>query len=99
MDDLWLTIINEMEQRRQLGLKQYGVPVTAAPKIDWRKHLEEELLDGLVYNRAQMQLEKELANLKRNYKQLWDLLQHKTGMSEAEVNNYIAIREKVFNCQ
>jgi hypothetical protein len=52
MRDLWLEIIEDMKNRRQLGLDQYGVPVTGQNNINWLQHLYEELLDAIVYIRA-----------------------------------------------
>jgi len=54
--DLWLEIITQMHQRREIGLNQYGVPVTADPAVDWFNHSEEEQLDNLVYTKAAKQL-------------------------------------------
>jgi hypothetical protein len=58
--DLWLEIIEKMKQRRQIGLDQYGVPVTADATVDWFNHAEEEQLDNLVYTKAATAVYKEL---------------------------------------
>jgi hypothetical protein len=50
--DLWLEVIEEMEARRQKGLKEYGVPVTGEDAVDWLRHAESEFFDGGIYCRA-----------------------------------------------
>lgn len=50
--DLWLLIQAEIESRRQKGLLDYKVPVTADPLVEWLEHAEHEFLDGAVYCRA-----------------------------------------------
>ncbi len=76
--DIWLDIIAAMQDRRQIGLKQYGVPVTADPNVNWRLHLQEELLDALVYNIASIELDSK-------YKKLLSAVATLTGLTEAEV--------------
>lgn len=61
--DLWLEVIEEMKERREKGLKSYGVPVTGEEEVDWLQHLLEELLDAVVYIKArQVQATNEKAN-------------------------------------
>jgi signal recognition particle GTPase len=50
--DLWLEIIEEMQNRRQKGLVTYLRPVDASESVNWLKEMEDELLDGMVYCRA-----------------------------------------------
>ncbi len=79
---LWLEIIQQMEHRRQLGLKQYGVPVTSDSNVNWRNHLSEELLDALVYNLAAGEVEKK-------YKTLLNHVANSYGITTTEVEDWM----------
>ena len=47
--DLALVLIEELKQRRELGLKQYGKPVTPTDVENWLKHAKEEAQDLILY--------------------------------------------------
>lgn len=68
--DIWLDIIAEMHQRRQIGLEQYKVPVTADPAVNWLQHLKEELLDAVVYAQAVIGISEQLQDLQEKYDKL-----------------------------
>jgi hypothetical protein len=79
--DLWAEIIAEMESRRQIGLKTYGVPVTATESVNWLKHAEEEGYDLVVYLRAcRLVMEKMQRRLVE--------LETKLTQTERELNKY-----------
>ena len=84
MEDLWLRIQQQMEQRRQLGLKQYGVPVTSDTAVNWLGHLKEELLDAVVYTEAAI-------GVYRKYQQLLSAMATLTGLVEEEVEKKYAV--------
>lgn len=44
-------VIDRIHQRREVGLKKYGVSVADNPltREQWLRHLQEELLDGAIY--------------------------------------------------
>lgn len=69
--DLWLTVIGEMEGRRQKGLQDYGVPVTADEAHDWLRDAEQEALDFLIYIRASREV---MNKLQRRIGQLEEAL-------------------------
>lgn len=49
MNDIWRIIIDEMEQRRTLGIERYGRPLTPFNGRSGLQDLKEELLDALAY--------------------------------------------------
>lgn len=53
--DIWLSVIADMQARRELGIAQYGVPVDATRNDDWAQHAYEEVLDITVYLRAALE--------------------------------------------
>lgn len=47
-DDVWLSVIADMEERRKLGIEIYGQPVKVG-EFDAKQYLYEEILDAAVY--------------------------------------------------
>jgi hypothetical protein len=57
--DVWKLVLTDMERRRQIGLDRYGKTVLADDVgEDWLQHHYEELLDAVVYIRAEIERRK-----------------------------------------
>jgi len=52
--DCWKEVMKDMETRRQFGEKKYGKLVTPNDKEDWIQHAYEEMLDFVVYAKAEL---------------------------------------------
>lgn len=53
--DVWLLVMKDMEERRQFGIKKYGVPVQVGNGRDHLVDLYQELLDACVYIRQEIE--------------------------------------------
>lgn len=53
--DCWLLVIADMEERRQLGIRKYGVPVRADNGRDALTDAYQEALDLCVYLRQEIE--------------------------------------------
>jgi hypothetical protein len=52
--DMWREVIEDMEERRKVGIERYGKPVQMFNGRDNLRDLYEELLDGAVYCKVHM---------------------------------------------
>lgn len=54
-EDVWLAVLNDMRERRLVGIDRYGKPVSATDgREDWLRHAYEESLDLVVYLKAEL---------------------------------------------
>jgi hypothetical protein len=51
MDPVVQTVIEKFQQRSELGQKKYNTTLDAntAPFLDWVNHMQEELMDAILY--------------------------------------------------
>jgi len=51
MDPVVQTVIAKFQQRSELGQKKYNTTLEAnnAPFLDWVNHMQEELMDAILY--------------------------------------------------
>lgn len=60
-------VIEDLEARKQVGLKEYGTLLYHDNNVDMLKELYEELLDAACYVKAVMQQRENLAEAVENY--------------------------------
>lgn len=72
IDSIVLEVIKEFGARAQVGLNKYGTTMDRGDlsTVEWLVHLEQEMMDGLLYltklKRELIKLEQELAALKND---------------------------------